>query len=238
MKPIKKGCLCRLLRFAQSLGRGSIYDVWSSGSHRVKVFTELLHKFVTYYHGPKITDWQRQIILGTILGGSSIVRPKGGRNSYLSMRGKDAYWLEFKSQELKNLASPTPFLIENENKYFRWHSLCYPDFNDLHDQFYAGGKKQVTMDLLNELRDIGLAVWYLDGGKLEKGQISFNTNVYKEEGTKIINDYFNEIGIKATSSVKPSSYRVILSEDGTEQLFKVISYRVPQFMLHRLCEAV
>jgi hypothetical protein len=141
---------------------------------------------MTYYIGPKITPWQRQIILGTVLGGSSIVKPKGGRNSYLSMRGKDAYWLEYKSQELKNLASPTPFLIENENKYFRWHSLCYPEFNEFHTMFYAEGKKHVNMDIMNELRDIGLATWFLDGGKVEKKTIVFNTNVFREEGTKLI----------------------------------------------------
>lgn len=189
---------------------------------------------MTYYIGPKITPWQRQIILGTVLGGSSVVKPKGGRNSYLSMRGKDAYWLEYKSQELKNLASPTPFLIENENKYFRWHSLCYPEFNEFHNLFYADGKKHVTMDILNELRDIGLATWFLDGGKVEKNSIVFNTNVFREDGTKLIAQFFNEISIKAESVIKGKSLRVTILEESVEKFTKVINHRIPEFMLHNL----
>lgn len=191
---------------------------------------------MTYYIGPKITPWQRQIILGTVLGGSSIVKPKGGRNSYLSMRGKDAYWLEYKSQELKNLASPTPFLIENENKYFRWHSLCYPEFNEFHTSFYADGKKHVSMNIMNELRDIGLATWFLDGGKLEKNTIVFNTNVFREEGTNLIAQFFNEISIAAEPVIKGKSFRVTIKEQSVEKFFKVISHRVPEFMLHNLVE--
>jgi hypothetical protein len=191
---------------------------------------------MTYYIGPQITPWQRQIIIGTILGGSSIVKPKGGRNSYLSMRGKDAYWLEYKSQELKNLASPTPFLIENENKYFRWHSLCYPEFNEYHELFYRSGKKCVSMEVLNELRDIGLAIWFLDGGKLDRGRIVFNTNVFKEAGTKLISQYFNEISMNSDAIIKGNSFRVTIEADSVDKFFKVIAKQVPQFMLHKLVE--
>lgn len=191
---------------------------------------------MTYYIGPKITPWQRQIILGTVLGGSSIVKPKGGRNSYLSMRGKDAYWLEYKSQELKNLASPTPFLIENENKYFRWHSLCYPEFNEFHGLFYGDGKKKIDMEVLNELRDIGLAVWYIDGGKLDKGNIVFNTNVFREEGTRLISRYFNEISLDSDAIIKGKSFRVTIKERAVDKFFKVISHRVPEFMMNKLVE--
>ena len=189
---------------------------------------------MTYYIGPKITDWQKQIIFGTVLGGSSIVKPKGGRNSYLSMRGKDAYWMEYKSQELHNLASPTPFLIENENKYFRWHSLCYPEFNEYHDLFYADGKKKVEMEILNQLRDIGLAIWFLEGGKVEKNTVVFNTNAFRQEGTELICRYFNEIDIKAKPQFKKTSCRVVLVPVASKRFVQVIGHRVPAFMVHRL----
>jgi hypothetical protein len=192
---------------------------------------------MTYYIGPQITPWQKQIILGTILGGSSIVKPRGGRNAYLSMRGKDAYWLEYKSHELKNLASPTPFLIENENKYFRWHSLCYPEFNNYHALFYDEKRKKIEMEVLNELRDIGLAIWYLDNAKLEKDKITFNTNVFKEQGTEVICRYFNEVNIAAEAVKISKSYRVHIIDDGIEKFLKTVAHRVPQFMLHKLMES-
>jgi len=193
---------------------------------------------MTYYISPKVTDWQKQVIMGTILGGSSVIKPKGGRNAYLSMRGKDPYWLEYKSHELKNLASPTPFLLENDQKYFRWHSLCYPEFNDYRTLFYQDGKKVVSMEALNQLRDIGLAIWFLDAGRLDEGKVIFNTQVFKEEGTKTICKYFNEISIAAETFVtaEPPRFRVIIKKESKEKFFKVIKARVPSFMAHCLLE--
>ncbi len=189
---------------------------------------------MTYYISPEITPWQRQIILGTVLGGSSIVRPQGGRNSYLSMRGKDAYWLEYKSHELKSLASPTPFLIENANKYFRWHSLCYPIFNDFHSLFYQDGKKKVEMSTLNELRDIGLAVWFLDNGRIERNCVILTTTGFGLDGTNLICQYFNEIGVESKIKKKGTSDRVVMNQKGSEKFLKTIAGQVPEFMLYRL----
>jgi hypothetical protein len=191
---------------------------------------------MTYYIGPQISDNQKQIILGTVLGGSSIIKPTGGRNSYLSMRGKEAYWLEYKSHELKDLASPNPFLIEKDNKYFRWHSLCYPVFNDFYSMFYNDKGKTVTMDTLNELRDIGLAVWFIDGGKLEKGSVVLNTTVFGEEYSNIISQYFCEVTLPSYVKVKGKSCKVILTPPSTLRFLRTIVDKVPNFMRHRLVE--
>lgn len=189
---------------------------------------------MTYYISPPVSDWQRQIILGTVLGGSSIVRPVGGKNSYLSMRGKDAYWLEYKNHELKDLASPNPFLIEKDNKYFRWHSLCYPVFNDYHALFYEGRKKTVRIDVLNELRDIGLAVWFLDGGRYERRHVLLNTTTFGEEGTETVCQYFNEISLPAVVKKKGNSFKVQLEPNASLKFLKTVAHRVPEFMLHHL----
>jgi hypothetical protein len=189
---------------------------------------------MTYYISPPVTDWQRQIILGTVLGGSSIVRPSGGKNSYLSMRGSNAYWLEYKSYELKELASPNPFLIEKENRYFRWHSLCYPVFNEFHTLFYRDRKKRVEMSVLNELRDIGLAVWFVDGGRYERRHVVLNTTSFGWEGSETICGFFNEITLPASIKQKGNSFRVQLEPNASIKFLKTIAHRVPQFMHHHL----
>src|SRR5581483_2301925 len=152
----------------------------------------LIYKFMTYYDNPEISDWQRQIILGTVLGGSSLVKPKKGRNCYLFMRSADKSWLKYKAEELASFASQRPFTIEGNT--LRWHSNCYPVFSDYYEKFYKDDKKVVTMDLLDSLRDIGFAIWYGDSGKLKSGQVLLNTNKFGEEGTKIISDYFQQAG--------------------------------------------
>lgn len=190
---------------------------------------------MTYYMGPTISDRQRQFIIGTILGGSSIVVPKKGKNCYLSMRGKDAYWLEYKSHELKELASPTPFLMEKKkDTYFRWHSLCYPIFNEFNELFYKEGKKTAPMQVLNELRDIGLAIWFLEGGRIHKSVVEFNTTTLGEEGTDTVVKYFIEVNLPCYKKVEGKGFRVILTPAATVRFLKVISDKVPDFLLHKL----
>ena len=112
---------------------------------------------MTYFSSPELTNWQRQIVLGTILGGSSIVKPSKGRNCYLFMRSRYRDWLAYKSHELNIFSSQRPFTEEGNT--LRWHSNCYPVFNEFRDLFYVDGVKAVKMEILDTLKDTGLAIW-------------------------------------------------------------------------------
>ena len=85
---------------------------------------------ITKLLNPTFLRLHWQTIAGAILGGSSLVKPKHGKHHYLSMRGKDAEWLEFKTNILTNFASQEPFTKEKTN---RWHSLCFPVFDQFAD---------------------------------------------------------------------------------------------------------
>jgi len=184
---------------------------------------------MTYFYSPVITDWQKQIIMGTILGGSSIVKPKKGRNSYLFMRSCDEMWLEYKSQELKNFASQKPFT--KEGRTLRWHSNCFPIFNEFRELFYEDDVKTVKMAILDKLRDIGLAIWYGDCGKIKKNNVIINTHKFGEKGTGIINDYFNQIGIESEITKEKNNYRILMSEAGSVKFLATIGHRLPTFMI-------
>ncbi len=184
---------------------------------------------MTYYSNPNISDWDRQIIIGTILGGSSLVKPKKGRNCYLFMRSANKEWLNYKAQELSSLSSQRPFT--HEGNTLRWHSNCYPVFTEYYDLFYENGEKLVKMEILDSLRDIGLAIWYGDCGKLKRGKIIFNTNKFGESGTKTIIDYFHLAGIGETTLTKERKYiRLVFSEEATKKFLLVVANRLPDFM--------
>jgi len=188
---------------------------------------------MTYYDNPSITDWHKQIITGTVLGGSSLVKPKKGKNCYLFMRSADKKWLEYKAYELSILASQRPFTKEGNT--IRWHSNCYPIFTDYYNLFYSNKTKSVSMNILDSLRDIGLAVWYADCGKIQKNKIILNTNKFGEEGTEIIAKYFSEVGFGKTYLIKERKYiRLEFSPDATSKFFLIVANRIPDFMHAKL----
>lgn len=183
---------------------------------------------MTYIVYEPLTNWQRQIVIGTILGGSSIIKPKTARSCYLSMRGTNPKWLECKAQEFPNLRSQNPYFTSG--RYYRWHSCCSPCLNEFRETFYKDGKKCISMDILNELRNIGLAVWFLDSGSMEKDRSCFHTTSYKKEGTDIISQYLSEVGMDNEIVKKGNGFRVILDDKSTRKLIGVIGEIIPPFM--------
>lgn len=188
---------------------------------------------MTYYDNPEISDWHKQIIIGTILGGSSLVKPKKSRNCYLFMRSSDKDWLNYKAEELSILASQRPFT--NEGNTLRWHSNCYPIFTEYYNLFYKDGTKFITMEILDSLRDIGLAMWYGDCGKLKKDKVILNTNKFGEEGTRVISNYFREAGVGETNLTKERKYiRLTFTPQATDKFLLILANRLPDFMHSKL----
>jgi hypothetical protein len=175
---------------------------------------------MTHIINPKITSKQRCIIIGTILGGSSIVRPKKGKNCYLSMRNKDLDWLKFKANELINLATKEPITSE---KTYRWHSICYPLFNEFESMFYKEKNRNLTVDVLNLLQDDSIAVWYKDCGSVVKDCIILNTHIWGQDGTEKIMEYFDSLEWKGQIFTERKNFRIKLDEKTSQEITKMYS---------------
>lgn len=174
---------------------------------------------MTHIINPKITTRQKCIIIGTILGGSSIIMPKKGKNCYLSMRSKDLNWLNFKAKELENLATKEPITVE---KTYRWHSVCYPVFNEFYETFYKNKKRCLSLDTLNLLQDLSIAIWFKDCGSIIKNRsIVFNTHVWGKTGSENVSEYFNSLEWKSNVFTERKNYRVKINEECSKEVMKM-----------------
>lgn len=176
-----------------------------------------------------------QVLIGTVLGGSSLVRPPKGKNYYLSMRNKNEMWLRYKMAEMPSFfKSPT---LHKYGSTYRCNSSCSEMLTELHHSLYEGNKRKISMDVLDSLHDIALAIWYLDGGSKtgrNRKNAYINTTKFGKEGTETILQYFNELGMFCNLNRDGSRMKILFTVDGTEKLFRVIAHRFPNFMYHRL----
>ena len=193
-----------------------------------KIFS-ILHICMTHYLNPNnMTRRHVQVIKGTILGGSSIICPKNGRNCYLSMRSKNGLWMDYKLRELTELASPEPLTLEKTN---RWHSLSYPIFSDLYQEFYQNGKRNLKENALESLSDVAFAIWLGDAGKIRDEELILNTNIWGKKGNKLIIDYFNSLEYKTEIIKERKSLRVKLDKSSTKKFLNLAVPHLPVFML-------
>lgn len=184
-----------------------------------------------------LTDRQEQIVIGTVLGGSSLLVPPKGCNYYLAMRSRNNLWLEYKMAELPQIF-PTPRLYKSGNTY-RCYSCCHNELTKLRAKMFPSKHRQMTLDLIDRLRlrDSCLAIWFLEaGGKTgrDRKNAYLNTTTYGVKGSKVICDYFNLVGCECAVNKNKDRRRVVFSVGGTESLFKLTAHLFPTFMYHVL----
>jgi hypothetical protein len=174
-------------------------------------------------------DNQRQIILGTLLGNGYLCQ--GSKNSYLCMRHsiKHLDWLQTKASELTQYGAATPWYISGTT--CTWRSISHPIFTELRQFCYPEGKKQISMEWLDQLRDVAVAVWYGDSGTLmgrKQKNACLRTQSYGLEGNQIIERYFNEVSIPCHLNKSRSSHVIVFTVPGTELLIRMIAPWLPK----------
>lgn len=179
--------------------------------------------------------FESQILIGTVLGGSSLTKPPKGQNYYLSMRSQNKDWLTYKMLEMKKFFPKIK--LYKYNKTYRCNSCCHKIITDLYDFLYDNNQRKIKMEILDILMDIGIAIWFLDsGGKTgrNKKNAYINTTKFNKEGSKIILKYFQEIGMPCNINHDGKRLKILFSVKGTETLLKTIAHRFPNFMINKI----
>ena len=188
---------------------------------------------MTYEQGPSFKEMQRQVIYGTILGGSSLVRSKRGQNSYLAMRDSDKLWLSYKIETLIDFFKIDSKTLKKDGNTYRCYSIAYPAFNEAYDLFYLNGEKRVTKKVLDILTDEAWMVWFLDAGKKSKRKAYLRTHKFGEKGTKIIMNYFNSLECSCEMRQSKGRFEIVFTNKGAYELLSIIAPKIPEFLIKK-----
>jgi hypothetical protein len=141
---------------------------------------------------PKVTTAQRFLIIGTILGGSSIIKPKKGKNCYLSMRDKDISWLKHKADQLCRLNSD------------RYEALNFRNEKTIEFRLFKGTLKYETMVSCLEF---AFACWHFTASastsELTTGKfLDFICLPENRKDTRFLRAYLKEKGYKLADNLR------------------------------------
>ncbi len=135
-----------------------------------------------------LTDLQRQVLIGTLLGDGHLER--NGHHVRLkidhSLKQKAYAW--WKYQVLKNITPSPPKRIaifdsrtQKVYKHYRFATFSSSELEDLYSQFYTDGTKKVPSRIRQLLTEpVSLAVWYMDDGarRTDCQALRIHTNSY------------------------------------------------------------
>jgi len=146
-----------------------------------------------------LTEEQKQIIVGTLLGDGFI--QKRGNSYRLKLKhsqGQLRYML-WKLDRLQPFFDLEPHIETSicrgkHQKSCYAYSLAQKDLVTFHSLFYdITGRKIITPDLIDYLTPLSIAVWYMDDGSIESnGRIRIYSNSFSKEENEVLSRLLQE----------------------------------------------
>ncbi len=119
-----------------------------------------------------LSDFEQEIVLGSLLGDGSLKIMKDYRNARFSFRHsiKQADYFWWKAKQLKNI-SGEKFAWEQApdglgGKKLRYQSAALPALTELYKLVCHKGQLRIRRRWLNKLTARSLAIWWLDDGSI------------------------------------------------------------------------
>jgi len=114
----------------------------------------------------------KQIILGTLLGDGSFAKGRKTPCLIISHGGRQEEYLQWKVNKIDGLEGKIYKRIRYDKRTLKnyvsveYHSRTHPYIEYLKNIFIKDGKKNVNIEILLSLNELGITVWYCDDGSI------------------------------------------------------------------------
>lgn len=190
-----------------------------------------------------LTDFQKQVLIGTILGDSSFKMSKDKINPAISCAHcvKQKEYSEYKTQIFESLGAKCYY--HKRTIPDKRNGICYedytmfvpsnPEFLDFYKKFYKNGKKVIPFELLDNFTEVSLAFMFMDDGSKAQCGYTIATNCFDKESLDFFRIFLLEKFNLETSLRKDNSiYIMSKSKDVFTNLINPYIIPCMQYKLH------
>lgn len=139
----------------------------------------------------ELSNFQKQVLLGTMLGDSSFKMTKASVNPAISCAHgiKQKEYCEHKTKIFENLGAICTYHKRNipdkrNNKYYEDYTMfvpANPELKGWYNAFYKEGRKVIPFELFDNFTEVSLAFMFMDDGSNTKYGYNIATNCFSEE---------------------------------------------------------
>ena len=183
-----------------------------------------------------LTQLQKSLIIGTLLGDGYLRRMKGRKDAFLevnhSIRAKD--YVDWKYSILKSIAGGIPKSRQGNGRRvaYRFYTRQHPELSRMHELFYENGKKRIP-DI--QLDPVSLAVWFMDdGSKCRPGDVYLNTQQFTAGDQEKLIKMLRALCLEATINKDKIYYRLRFLKESVKKLNELISDHIIPSMRYKL----
>ncbi len=180
----------------------------------------------------QLTNRQREIIIGSLLGDGHLVRTTRGFAFRVNHGIHQKTYVDWKFRELEALTNSPPRTYER-SYYFR--TVSHPDLDDFRKAFYDDRRKKIPSKLERWMSPLVLAVWLMDDGGRDKGQLRLNTQSFsREENEALIRILEATLGISAVLNRDKDLFRLRIPAASMPRLRHLVAPHIISSMRYKL----
>ena len=178
-----------------------------------------------------LTQIQRSIIIGTILGDGYLRIISGKKNALLEINHSfvQKEYVDWKYTMLKALCKSAPKARKSNGTRmaYRFTTRQHPEMTKLYTTFYGEGKKSIPKYL--NLDPIMLAVWFMDdGSRCRASDVYFNTQQFAHSDQEKLRAMLASLRIESSLNKDKEYSRIRIKKSSIPYFFQTISpYIVP-----------
>lgn len=184
-----------------------------------------------------LTQLERSIIIGSILGDGYLRIVRGRKNALLEINHsyKQKDYVDWKHCQLKRLCigQPTKRNTNGSRVAYRFNTIQHPELTQLHSIFYRNGKKIIPQGIV--LDPIMVAVWYMDdGSKCRESDVYFNTQQFSQEDQMILSKLLEKMNIETSLNKDKTYSRLRVKKTSLPALWRLLNPNVIPSMYYKL----
>ncbi|MDB5265191.1 MAG: homing endonuclease [Parcubacteria group bacterium] len=184
-----------------------------------------------------LTQLQRSIIIGTILGDGYLRIVSGRKGALLEVNHalSQKEYVDWKYTMLKPLCKSGPKIraTNGTRVAYRFTTRQHPEITALHQSFYGEGKKSIPDNLV--LDPIMLAVWFMDdGSRCRASDVYLNTQQFSLIDQEQLRAMLLTLGIESSLNKDKEYSRIRIKKSSIPLLFELISPYVISSMTYKL----
>ncbi len=158
-----------------------------------------------------LTQFQKSLIRGMILGDGYIRKMKGRSDAFLEVNHsyKQKKYVDWKYSQIENICiSPPKKRKGNKGRTaYRFFTRQHPYITKLFPLFYSGKKKEISTRL--DIDKIVLAIWFMDDGSVcGSDNFYLNSQQFDQNSQNILIQKLKHLGLESSLNKDKCYFRI------------------------------
>lgn len=184
-----------------------------------------------------LTQLERSIIIGSILGDGYLRIIPGRRDAFLEINHsfKAKEYVDWKFKNLRHICSSSPRVRKNNEDRiaYRFFTKQHPEITKLYKLFYKDNRKMIPKNLI--LDPVSIAVWYMDDGSKSRDiDVYLNTQQFTQNEQRILLYCLRQFNIKARLNKDKKYYRIRILKESIADFMRLIHPYIVPSMRYKL----